>query len=165
MKSMSNVKHASPPDNRLRRVISLDFDGVLHPARDPDVPVFAWLEHLVTLLASHPDVMLLVHSSWREAYRSDEIGEMLQPLDDRFIGVVPHGERYAALCAWLKGQQPELALLIVDDDRKAYPPSVSDDSSMQIVYCDPTRGLSCPHVQASIAAWLEESRRMPVAAT
>ena len=141
----------------VRRVISLDFDGVLHPARDAGIPVFAWLDHLVRLLTSHPDVALLVHSSWREVYAPDEIAEMLEPLEARFIGVAPPGERYAAICDWRRDQRPEILLLIIDDDRTAFPLSGSVGPGMRMVFCEPTRGLSCSHVQVSIAAWLEET--------
>jgi predicted NAD/FAD-binding protein len=54
----------------LRRILSLDVDGVLHP--DPrllprqEVATLAWLDYLVPMLTGHPDVELLVHSSWRE---------------------------------------------------------------------------------------------------
>lgn len=62
------------------RVLFLDFDGVLHPV--PAVPTnrvvngkpvmraiqvlpFEWLPVLAQLLRPHPDVRLIVHSSWR----------------------------------------------------------------------------------------------------
>lgn len=85
----------------MQRILSLDFEGVLHLSPHPwprqDVAVFSWLDHLVPLLDAHPDVGLLVHSSWRESYRPDEIQDMLHPIEARFVGGAPRGERGAAI--------------------------------------------------------------------
>ncbi len=80
----------------MRRILSLDFDGVLHPSQlhlpRPDVAPLPWLDHLAALLGPYPDVGLLVHSSWRETYTVDEIQDMLHPMELRFVGVAPRGD-------------------------------------------------------------------------
>ena len=85
------------------RVISLDFDGVTHPSphsvpRRTDVAPLQWLDFLAELLERHPDVGLLVHSSWRETYSEDELRDMLHPLEDRFLGVTPTSRAWRVDC-------------------------------------------------------------------
>lgn len=135
------------------RVISLDFDGVLHPSPRhlprQDLPVFVWLPHLERLLEPHEDVRLLVHSSWRESFRVDEIEDMLHPMEHRFLGVTPPGERGAGIEAWRQQHAPDSRCLAIDDDE-----GLQAQSDFDVVHCDPRRGLSDLAVQQAIIRWL-----------
>ncbi len=53
------------------RLIFLDFDGVLHEARGDleEGQYFKWLPILTELITPHPDVRVVVHSSWRHSNR------------------------------------------------------------------------------------------------
>lgn len=141
------------------RILSLDFDGVVHPGslctERVDTPQFGWLEHLTRLLAPHPDVAILVHSSWRETYSLAELRMILDDdLGDQFVGVAPPGEdRYAAIQAWVRENAPAAQLLILDDDRSAFPASPPSG----LVICDPCRGLSDPAVWDAVVAWLDST--------
>ena len=141
----------------MRRIISLDFDGVLHPSPRhlprQDVAVFSWLDHLELLLVEHHDVGLLVHSSWRETYPSDEIQDVLHPMEARFVGVAPPGDRAAAIVAWRQSNAPDSLILAIDDDCE-----LQEISGVEILRCDPRLGLSEEAAQRAVAAWLERTR-------
>jgi hypothetical protein len=143
----------------MQRIISLDFDGVLHPSprrsKRRDLPVFCWLDCLARLLSEHPDVLLLVHSSWRETYRPDEIADMLTPLDGRFVGVAPPGLRGEAVLQWQRSHAPRSALLAIDDEDDEFPAHLN----LLLVRCSPDSGLSGDGVQAEVEAWLKKTAR------
>jgi hypothetical protein len=140
-----------------RRFLSLDFDGVLHPTAEGTERVavthFGWLPHLARLLASHPEVMLLVHSTWRHKYNVEElrslIGDVLGP---RVVAAAPAGDdRWLAIQAWVAKQTKGCDLLILDDAPHEFPSALP----FTIVVCDPSKGLSDPQVQQSIQRWLD----------
>lgn len=138
------------------RIISLDFDGVLHPSPRHlprrDLPVFVWLPLLERLLDPHQDVGLLVHSSWRESFRVDEIEDMLHPMEHRFVGVTPQGGRESGIRAWRERYSPSGKCLAIDDDEE-----LQTQSDFEVIHCDPRRGLSDLGVQLAIERWLASS--------
>lgn len=143
-----------------QRVISLDFDGVLHPtaegAQRIAVTHFAWLPILERILASHPQVMLLVHSTWRHRLDLDElrllIGEVLGP---RVVAAAPAGDhRWLAIQAWLATQTQVLDLFILDDAPQEFPATLP----FTLIACDPATGLSDARVQQSIQRWLDRDQ-------
>jgi len=143
------------------RVISLDLDGVTHPCphsvpRRTDVAPLQWLDILAELLERHPDVGLLVHSSWRETYSEDELRDMLHPLESRFAGVAPAGQRAVAIQQWLQAH-PGVQLLAVDDEPSEFPSSFD----YRLVACHQQRGLSDPQVQTTIRGWLGRTAPLP----
>lgn len=149
------------------RVIFLDFDGVLHSVpgfptgrtargkpvlRAKRVPLFAWLPVLVDLLQRHPDVRVLVHSSWRVFHPPDELREMLAELGERFVGCAPPGERWACIQAALDADPRISDFLVLDDAAD----ELADAPPQRVVLCDPYLGLSDPQVQERIRQWLDE---------
>lgn len=141
------------------RIMCLDFDGVVHPGphctERVDTPHFGWLKHLTRLLEPHPDVRVLVHSSWRENYSLAELRMILEEdVGDRVVGVAPLGQdRYAAIQAWVRENAPAAQLLILDDDRSAFPAK----PPLGLVICNPCKGLSDPAVSDAVEAWLDST--------
>lgn len=140
------------------RIVSVDFDGVLHPTEASDelvrVPHFGWLLHLERLLAPHPHVQILVHSTWRHRFDTEELRLLLgDRLGPRVVAATPAGDdRWAAIQTWVAAQPASLDLLILDDARGECPETMRHP----LVVCDPSRGLSEPKVQAAIRQWLEK---------
>jgi hypothetical protein len=84
-----------------KTVLFLDIDGICHPADAcgpmPDGSVFGqelfrWVAPLLHLLDEMPHVEVVLHSSWRHAYRGD-LARLLQDLPPalaaRVVGVTP----------------------------------------------------------------------------
>ena len=143
------------------RALFIDIDGVLHPAPEPgrlgpsdrflQVGHFGWLPELVQLLRPHPDVAVVVHSSWRLSYSDDEVREMLLELGERVIEVTPRcAGRYESILAWLD-DHPVESYRIVDDDASEF----ASPTPPELVLCDPSPGLSSPAVQQALRAWLD----------
>lgn len=104
-------------------VLFLDFDGVLHP--DPpnsQHPLWCRASLLVTWLDKHPDVGVVVSSTWRQG-RSIEALQALLPsgLGERVVGTTPTESvelytRQAECEAWMRAHQlPWTPWLALDD--------------------------------------------------
>lgn len=148
------------------RVISLDFDGPLHPTsavadwENSDTPLahlrverdlFRWVPILVELLAPHPDVAIMVHSGWRTLCRDFELREYLGPLGERFIGSTPLGGRYAGIMHCVN--RFEISdYLVIDDADHAFPKDCAE-----LVVVHPETGISDEKVIARIREWLERT--------
>lgn len=147
----------------MTRAMFLDFDGVLHPSVEgatdfvEGAPVhttfFGWLPMLVTLLEPHPNVVVVVHSSWRFTHDLDELRELLGPLGARVVGTTPPGPRYESIRWWLHLNPAYSGHRILDDDRREFP----SPPPAELIVCDPRTGVSAPDVQACIKDWLSES--------
>lgn len=140
------------------RVVSLDFDGVTHPSPKcvpcrADVATLEWLDILAELLQPYPDVRLVVHSTWREVYSEEEIRDLLHPLEERFIGVVPPGERTEALVEWSDAHSEVAQLLVLDDESL----DLERPPGRELVACNPRFGLAADDVRGAVAAWLERT--------
>ena len=139
-----------------RQILSLDFDGVLHPTAEGtqrvSVAQFGWLPLLERMLGPYPDVMLLVHSTWRHMYDLEELRLLLgDALGPRVLAAAPAGDsRWLAIQEWASEQTHELDLLILDDEPDEFPAAMP----FLLIVCDPGRGLSDPVVQHSIRQWL-----------
>lgn len=137
----------------------MDIDGVLHPASDVAAPGasalflevghFGWLPHLARVLASHPDVHLVVHSSWRETFRLVELADMLADVGEHRIDVTPPGDRYTSILSWLR-DWPGACYLILDDDAREFPVS----APAELVLCSPDKGVSDQEVLLRLERWL-----------
>ena len=151
------------------RLISLDFDGVLHPssailglsvgsdleAAALERDLFRWRSALVDLLASpqHADVTLAVHSSWRQYVDNSTLLRLLgSELAPRFIGITPRELRRQASIEELAERAGVEHLLVIDDDRDSF-----DEGYEALLLTDPDTGLSDAAIQRKIAAWLVET--------
>ena len=78
------------------RVLSLDIDGVLHPAnlsaelhfeapgpllcaQAQQQGLLCWAQRLQEALSNHPDINILFHSTWRTRARDRVLSELLDP--------------------------------------------------------------------------------------
>ena len=71
----------------MRKIIFLDFDGVLHP---DGIAKFSRLPILERFLFEMPDAEVVVSSTWREDHTLDQLrGFFSPPLRSRISGVTP----------------------------------------------------------------------------
>lgn len=156
---------------RCRRVIFLDFDGVLHPPKaiegakpplEPQQILNGWpgtFEHLgvlKNLLQGHPDVAVVVSSSWRMFLKDAQLGELLAPIAPWYGGSVgsPYLARDVAIGTWLElNDIREFAVL---DDKEEYFPGPSGKWPT-LIGCDSERGISDVGVQQKLQDWLGSS--------
>lgn len=125
-------------------ILFLDIDGVLHRVGGS---LFEQVSRLESVLRDHPEVELVISSSWREDYPWDVLVEIFSPdIQQRVVGRTPvidtpwppypRPVRYEEILQYLTengvGDQPWLAL---DDDPRLYPPECP-----QLIVCQPTRG-------------------------
>lgn len=72
---------------QMRRIIFVDFDGVLHP---DGVALFSRLPMFESLLARMPDAEVVVSSTWREDHTLEQLRQFPSPdLRRRITGVTP----------------------------------------------------------------------------
>lgn len=130
------------------RVLFLNFDGCIHPAgvlasqRQYSVPVdpFVWLPVLAGMLHGHTDVLLVVHSNWRDTYTVDEIGDMLGDLGPRYLGATPKRlPRWESINHWLS-RNSATSWRILDDAPSEFP----DPPPLELIVCHPLTGFSAP---------------------
>lgn len=135
------------------RVLFLDIDGVLHSAKagTPESQLFCWFDELVCLLAPHPDVMLVVHSTWRLDHTAAELGDLLGVLASRYLGVTPRGPRWESIRWWLYQNKAVTSFRILDDQPREF----VDPVPVELIVCHPETGLSAPEVRAQVRDWLE----------
>lgn len=138
------------------RILFLDFDGVLHPASrelDPRLGHFCWLPYLERVLEPHPDVRVVVHSTWRYDHRDDELRALLGSLAPRYAGSAPRGPRDQAIGYVLQANKHQVVdYLVLDDQADSFV-----DSGLNVLLVDPKTGLSALRAQVALRIWLEES--------
>ncbi len=145
------------------RVLFLDFDGVLHApkaiagAKPPLTSrqiqqgwpqTFEHLPALKTILEGHPDIAVVVSSSWRLYLGDDELRELLKPISRWFAGSVQKGSRDEAIQEWLK-HHTDIDYAILDDVARFFP-----GDWPRLILCNSALGLSDPAVQAKLKDWI-----------
>jgi hypothetical protein len=141
---------------RPSRLVFVDFDGVLHPAGgEPGQALpFCWVPYLSDELAAHPDVALVVHSSWGERFALDELREFLSPLGERVIAWVGNGPKAQAIQAFMRAQPQVRHWLVIDDDAAQF----GEEFAGSLLICDPRTGISNSDTQGCLRAWLWATR-------
>lgn len=133
------------------RLLFLDFDGVLHSSlATEDAERFVWLPALVRLLEGHPDVQIVVHSTWRYEYRDEEIRALLRELGDRFVGCTPRGPREQSIEMVLQANKGMYSSYLVLDDA----PKEFTAGKHNAVFVDGAVGLGSVANQLPVAVWL-----------
>lgn len=144
-----------------RRVVFIDFGGVVHPAlpKAPNAPVpfstvphFGWLPVLVRMQRPHPDVDVVVHSSWREVYDEDELRELLSAVGERVLDATASGLQYDSILSWLGGRSEYASFRSSDDDASEFP----DPPPPQLILCDPNEGIAGQEAAEALSRWLAE---------
>lgn len=137
------------------RALFLDFDGVLHPTplSDADQPL-RLLPHLRDALLGK-NVALVVHSTWRYAYRPRELRELLATAGVPVLGATPYGPRYESILSWLDINPQVTDHRILDDDASEFP----TPPPMELILCDPADGLLTAGVLNQLACWLENREK------
>jgi hypothetical protein len=149
------------------RVIFVDYDGVFHPVSDLHwftmrLPVdtciqrgrlFRWTPILHELLDGHPDVRIVVHSSWRLLHPKDKVMALLGPLAERVIHVISREyDRGDGVVAYLAENEVEDYIIL--DDRPDWFPL----GTPGLVACDSETGIYDEHVRLQLMEWLTHGR-------
>ena len=163
-------------ENPSRKILFLDFDGVLHPDsvylehRRPvlhaEGTLFMWAPYLVRALARYPEVRLVLSTSWvrargfsrardvlPEALRKKVVGATWHSLMERSeIGTIPLGITW-----WDNATRyQQIARYVarakvenwvaIDDDNEGW----ADRHADRLIWTDPDRGVSDPQVLAQL---------------
>jgi len=158
------------------RILYLDFDGVLHDAevychpqrgiyiKTPGRVLFEWMPILDELLAPHPDVKIVLSTSWVRVRSFDFAKQQLSPtLQSRVIGATYHRRqmRKEWFASMPRGEQivkdvgrrvPQ-AWFAIDDDPVGWPAGYKNN----LIVTNGAYGISDPVVQHKIRLVLESS--------
>jgi hypothetical protein len=158
-----------------RKVVLLDFDGVLHRgdayrtrhgivSSDPSrIKLFEYAGLLAAALKPYPDVEIVLSTTWVEALGFNRARDALpeKALRDRVVGATYHSRYYDAL-RWseiARGHQVlryvrghRLLTWLAIDDRLDGFETVRD----RLVLCDPDKGLGDPDTQGAFASALRK---------
>ena len=157
---------------RCRRIIFLDFDGVLHPlgsladARPPLTPLairtrwpqaLAHLGILASMLEGHAEVAVVVTSSWRMFLTDEQLGQPLAPIAPWYGGLVglPYQGRATAIKAWLTRAHMD-DYLILDDQPDYFPGGI--DAWPTLILCDSNLGIADEQVQQRLRRWISQGK-------
>jgi transcriptional regulator with XRE-family HTH domain len=142
------------PRQELHVALMLDLDGCVHAAGDSRIDdngrligerMFRWWPLLEQVLDEHPDIQVVIHSSWRKFWpRMEFLRPLLPPaLGDRVVGMTDPNAlgRQESIERWVEDHPDVGAIVILDDD-----PSEFDVDHPDLVLCRPDTGLSDPAV-------------------
>lgn len=120
-------------------LVALDFDGVLHPCL---AGTFIYLPDFEAWLRTHPNVGVVLATTWREQYPLEELLKLFSPdIRVRIVGVTPvlaegPGSRYAEILQFMRAIGFTGPWAALDDDATLFP-----DFCEQLVLCATIRGL------------------------
>lgn len=131
----------------IKMILFLDFDGVLHPIGNHigGQTDFSRLPLLEDWLRKHPDVNIVISSSWREVMDLDVLQHIFsEDLHHRVIDKCPlisndqelEFYRYEEILTWLKHAQYQGLWLALDDATHDFPPNFD-----LLVACQKTIGI------------------------
>lgn len=138
------------------KVLFCDLDGVLHPTGAVSmeggvlsaIGAFRWLNVLIDTLKDFPDVALVIHSTWRLKWETDEELKATFPswLANRMLATTPRDKasRFASIQAYCAANAVD-RFVIIDDEPDVFPPGLTE-----LVICDPKCGLSDPDTEATL---------------
>lgn len=158
------------------RILFVDYDGVLHPlglelmpssatgngkprAKVITVDFFCWVPLLAELLEGHPDVFLVVHSSWRESHTHTALGAYLGPLEARYLGATENGDKLASIDTWLAAHPEVTSYRMLDDVVLAEEGKDAEEPypREEFILCHWQKGISCPGVARQLQTWLSDT--------
>lgn len=150
------------------RLLFVDFDGVLHPCDSGDVrdvggkmefvsarvdaPLFCRLPLLIDALRDHPDVQIVISSSWRYLYERHELKAFIGDLADRYLAEIPRlsgHQRHNEIEYFMQLRRlQDVPWLALDDDRGNFPATCPN-----VLWTDPKIGLDAD-AMAALREWL-----------
>lgn len=123
-------------------VIFLDFDGVLHSSPAGERGHFFHLARVENIFREFPSLMVVISSSWREAYPSEVIlGLFSEDIQDRILGMTPNGDgkppysRYEEILSWISLNNYVGPWLAIDDAHAEFP-----DGCPHLLLCQSNSG-------------------------
>lgn len=161
----------------MKRLLFLDFDGVLHPDAvyltrrgielRAEGELFMWAPLLNDALANHPDMQIVLSTSWARNLGFDRARRALPAvLRHQVIGATWHSAmgkgwpdfipwdaqtRWEQIEAYLSRLAEPVNWLAIDDDGQGWPIAQRD----RLILTDPDHGLSDPAVAAELTHKLE----------
>ncbi|HIE1164244.1 TPA: HAD domain-containing protein [Pseudomonas aeruginosa] len=161
----------------MKRLLFLDFDGVLHPdavyltSRGIELraegELFMWAPLLVEVLANHPDLQIVLSTSWARNLGFHRARSVLPAeLQSRVIGATWHSAmgrgwpdfipwdvqtRHEQIQAYLSRLTAPASWIAIDDDDRGW----ADADRERLILTDPDHGLSDSEVAAELAHKLE----------
>jgi hypothetical protein len=168
------AEHAPGRSTSMAKILYLDFDGVLHdehvyfhPRRGiyvetPGRVLFEWMPILERLLLPHPDVRIVLSTSWVRVRSASFVIKNLSPsLQQRVIGTTyQHDEIERNVhSAMPRGMQvtqdmhrrAPTSWFAIDDNNLGWPAWSRD----KLIQTNGLRGISDPDIQLAIKAMLE----------
>jgi hypothetical protein len=163
----------------MKRLLFLDYDGVLHPdaiyqtsrgieLRAPG-ELFMWAPLLIKALAEHQDVQIVLSTSWARNLGFDQARRALPiALQHQVIGATWHSAmgrgwpdfipwdaqtRWEQIEAYLSRLVEPVRWFAIDDDGQGWPSAQRE----RLILTDPDHGLSDPAVAAELAHKLKAS--------
>jgi hypothetical protein len=143
-------------NEQVRRVLMLDFDGVLHPAQGNQIPEFTHATRLARILAES-DCAVVISSTWREHYSLAELRARLpRDLGERVVGVLGPDHRgpnvrFKNIEDWLESQTGLIDWRALDDSASDFP-----SGCPQLILCDGRTGFGDEQERA-LREWLAAS--------
>ena len=135
-----------------QRIVFLDFDGVLHPY-PPHCCLqrMCWVPHVAELVLPHPDLRIVIDSSWRYDYSVELLRQLLGELGPRLLGVTPLGQRYESITEFLSQSEAISDYCILDDMAEEFP---RDPVPAELILCAGRTGASAPRIRTALRNWL-----------
>ena len=140
----------------MKKLLFLDFDGVLHPNFVSEQNYFCRLDLLMETFGSNTKGLeVIISSSWRFHYPFDEIlGYFPEVMQKLIFGATPEVEpgrhqRYREICAYLSQYKKTPDWRALDDDILGFPKNCT-----QLITCDHRVGFDSEAAQL-LQHWLE----------
>lgn len=149
------------PQERKTVLLYLDIDGCLHPARaslaesQEGLPDFAWTPILVKILRPHPEVKIVVSSTWRVIYSRSELAKFLAPLNIHGVTASWPGSTRFKEIERHAHQEKAAHWLAIDDEDEGWP----SKERHRLILTRPETGISNPESVAELAAKLAGGKR------
>lgn len=158
-----------------KRILFLDFDGVLHDADAPNIEyedkkikvtgegLFKHATTLAAALADYPDVDVVISSSWRNHFPLPELVERLGVLGERVtdticqVNMQPRG-RYFDCATYAKRQEVDDWLMIDDQPEIVFGAIRYPIPALRVclLVCDPVQALDTFGVLPRLREWLAQ---------
>lgn len=170
------------------KLLSLDFDGVLHSATDPvmvnfraGAPAwqlevafkaqgrFVWAPELAQALECCDDMAIIIHSTWRRRYDDATLRSFLPDvLARRVIMLDGQIDRQLDADAYVDAALDLIApaSVCVMDDRPEFfaegrVQRWMDANAGQFLWCTPQHGVTDPNINRALVAWCQGDTQHP----